>query len=118
MLYYFGQYLFALVASGNLAPDLFIFLIYFLGFIKLNQFYDQHNGISLKSYLGIFVHRFFKLAPLYYFVFVAGWFVIPLVSTSGNWFASERLFWNCEAQWYYVVTFLNTLATFTKALEG
>lgn len=119
MLDLFKTYLFALVASGNLSPDLFIFVIYFIGFIKLNQYYDKNNGIGVKGYVKVLLHRFFKIAPLYYIVFFSGWFIFPLLSSKGSWYVSERLFWNCEAQWYYVLLFVNNLAPFfTKALEG
>ena len=73
----------------------------------------------MKDYILIYFHRYFKLAPLYYFVFFAGWFIVPLLSTSSGWFVSERLYWNCESQWYYVLIFVNQLVPFfTKALEG
>lgn len=45
MLDLFKQYLFACIASGNISPDLFIFMIYFIGFIKLSKFYDANDGI-------------------------------------------------------------------------
>ena len=119
MLFFFDQYLFALIASGNLSPDLFIFTIYFLGFYQLCNYAKKHNGIGVKDYILIYFHRYFKLAPLYYFVFFAGWFIVPLLSTSSGWFVSERLYWNCESQWYYVLIFVNQLVPFfTKALEG
>ena len=119
MLKLFSLYLFALVASGNLSPDLFIFTIYFIGFVKLNQYYDKNNGISKKDYLKLLLHRYLKLAPLYYVVFFAGWFIVPLLSTKASWYLSGRLFQGCESQWYYVLLFINNLVPFfTNALEG
>lgn len=115
----FQLYLFPLIFSGYLAPDIFMFSIYFYGFIKLNQFYDKNNGIGPKDYLKIFLHRLLKLAPLYYIVFFAGWFIVPLLSNSASWYVSERLFWKCESEWYYVLLFINNLVPFfTNALEG
>jgi hypothetical protein len=88
----FKQYLFAIVASGNIAPDLFMFMIYFIGFIKLNQYYDRKNGIGLGDYFTLYLHRYLKIAPLYYFVFFFGWIILPIASRTSNWFLSDRLF--------------------------
>jgi len=115
----FRQYLFACIASGNLAPDLFLFLVYFLGFVKVCRFYEGRSGIGLVGYGQLYTLRFLRLAPLYYFVFFGGWFIVPLISRSANWFVAERLFFNCSAQWHWVMLFLNNLIPFfTKALEG
>jgi len=60
-----------------------------------------------------------KVIPLYYFVFFAGWLVLPLVSKSINWFVADRMFLGCEQTWPYVLTFVhNYFPYFTKALEG
>lgn len=119
MLELFREYLFACIASGNLAPDLFLFMIHFLGFVKICRFYDSRSGIGVLGYGQLYLHRFLRLAPLYYLVFIAGWFIVPLLSTSANWYVAERLFWNCSAQWPYVLLFVNNLVPFfTKALEG
>lgn len=119
MLDLFKQYLFALISSGNFAPDLFIFTIYFIGFIKLNRYYDKNNGITPVDYGKLYLFRFLRIFPLYYFVFFAGWFILPLISNSANWYVTERLFMGCENQWPFVLLFLNNLIPFfTKALEG
>ena len=119
MLEIFTSFLFTLIASGNLAPDWFIFIIYFLGFTKFWKFYDQNNKISFKDYLKIYLHRYLKIAPIYYIIFFTGWFILPLLSSKVNWHITERLFWNWEAQWFSVMTFFNTLVPFfTRALEG
>jgi len=119
MIDYFNTYAFALIVSGIITPDLFIFLIYFLGFIKMSRYYDQNGGIGPWDYLKLYAHRYFKLAPLYYFVFFFGWLVLPFLNDSSGWFVTERLFMKCEEQWFYVLTFLNNLIPFfTKCLEG
>lgn len=119
MLELFNQYLFCLVSSGNLSPDLFIYMIYFIGFVKLSQFYDNNRGIGIKNYGKLYAHRYLKIAPLYYFVFFTFWLLLPLLSTRANWYLSERLFTNCEEQVPFILTFLNNLVPFfTKALEG
>jgi hypothetical protein len=119
MLDLFKQYLFACIASGNLAPDLFLFMIHFLGFVKICRLYDARSGIGVIGYAQLYLQRFLRLAPLYYLVFFAGWFIVPLLSNSANWYVAERLFWNCSSQWPYVLLFVNNLAPFfTKALEG
>ena len=94
MMRLFTLYLFALVASGDIAPDMCIFTIYFIGFIKLNQYYDNNNGIGRKGYIKLLLHRYLKIAPLYYVVFIGGWFLTPFFSTKASWYVSERLFLN------------------------
>ena len=119
MLEIFTSFLFTLIASGNLAPDWFIFIVYFLGFTSFCKLYDQNKGISVKNYIKIYLHRYLKIAPIYYIILFIGWFIIPLLSSTTNWYISERLFWNWEAQWFSIMTFTNTLYPFfTRALEG
>lgn len=119
MIDYFNTYAFALIVSGIITPDLFIFFIYFLGFIWMARFYDSNGGIGAIDYIKIYAHRFFKLAPIYYFMFFFGWFLYPLLFSSASWFVSERMFKNCEDQWWSVLLFTNNLVPFfTKCLEG
>jgi hypothetical protein len=94
MIDYFNTYAFALIVSGIITPDLFIFFIYFLGFVKMSRFYDANGGIGKWDYVKLYAHRYFKLAPLYYFVFFFGWQVYPLMSDSAGWFVTERMFKN------------------------
>jgi hypothetical protein len=119
MIDYFNTYAFALIVSGIITPDLFIFFIYFLGFIWMARFYDSNKGIGVKDYFKIYAHRFFKLVPMYYFFFFFGWFLYPLMSNSASWFVTERMFLNCEDQWWSVLIFTNNLYPFfSKCLEG
>ena len=100
---------FTLAAAGNQSPNILIFLLYFISFIKIYEFSDTNNGISGKSYLKIYFNRLLKYAPIYYFCLIFGWFVLPLLTQKASWYVSERLFWNCEGQLPFVLTFTNSL---------
>lgn len=90
-----------------------------IGLIKINQLYDLRKGLGVFDYAGIWLHNFLKISPLYYFVFFAGWIIVPMLSTSANFFVADRLFVSCPSDWPFVVTFLNTyFPFFTKAMEG
>ena len=119
LLEFFKQLVFAFVSSGNFSPDFFFLVICMMSFIKINQLYDFKNGISPRDYIGIYLSRFLKIFPIYYFVFFAGWTILPIISYSTNWFVMDRLFIGCESQWPFILTFINTyFPYFTKALEG
>ena len=119
LLEFFSQYIFAFISAGNMTPYMFFFIVYFISFVKINQFYDSKNGLKLKDYGVLYAYRVLKIAPLYYFVFLAGWALVPVLSTSINWYVADRLFEGCSSQWYLVMTFLNTyIPFFTKALAG
>ena len=119
MIDYFNTFAFALIVSGIMTPDFFMFLIYFFGFIKLNRYYDKNKGIGLKSWILIYTDRYLRLAPMYYIVFFLGWWIYPFLSDRAGWFVSERLFMKCDEQWHYVLLMVNTLVPFfTKCLEG
>mmetsp|Transcript_27149 Transcript_27149/g.24022 ORF Transcript_27149/g.24022 Transcript_27149/m.24022 type:complete len:169 (-) Transcript_27149:1035-1541(-) len=87
---YFQTIAFAALASCLISPELFLFFIYFLGFIWMSRFYDVNNGIGPKDYLKIYIHRFLKLAPMYYLIFFFTWLVYPLLSDKPGWVYTER----------------------------
>lgn len=119
MLDFFSQLIFAFVSSGNNANDFFFTVFTMMSFVKINQLYDHRNGLGLFDYGGILLHNFLKIAPLYYFVFFAGWILFPMLFSSANWFVADRFFVSCHSDWPFVLTFLNTyFPYFTKALEG
>jgi len=93
MLRLFESLAFTMIASGNLSPDLFLFIGTFLGFVKINHLYDARNGISVLTYLKLVFYRYAKLAPLYYFVFFTGWAIFPFLSNADTWYLSETLFY-------------------------
>ena len=92
LLQFFEEIIFAFISSGNLTPDAFIYFLTFMSFIKINQLYDLRKGLGPLDFLGLLIYRILKVAPIYYFVFFAGWLILPLLSTSINWFVADRLF--------------------------
>ncbi|CAI2384052.1 unnamed protein product [Moneuplotes crassus] len=116
---YFQGYPFAFLAGCFITPELFVFYIFFLGFIYMARFYDLNGGIGFTDYIRFYIHRFLKLAPMYYLVFFFSWFLYPLIFTNPGWFVSERFSKNCEEEWPFVLTFLNNfIPFFTQALNG
>ena len=115
MIDYFNTFAFALIVSAIMAPDFYIFLIYFLAFVKVCRYYDKNQGISQKSWLLIYTDRFLRLAPMYYIIFFIGWWIFPFLSKNSGWFVTERLFMKCDEHWPYVLLMINTLVPwFTK----
>ena len=106
MLHLFESILFTMVASGNLAPDLFIFIWIFLGFVKISQIYEERKGIIPSVYAKLIIYRYFKYAPLYYFVFFFGWSIFPYFSNADTWYLSETLFKDCDKYWWSNLLFI------------
>jgi hypothetical protein len=119
MLKLFESISFTMIASGNLSPDLFLFVGVFLGFVKINHLYDERKGISALTYAKLLLYRYAKYAPLYYFVFFVGWSIFPYLSNSDTWYLSETLFDQCDKYWWTQLLFIGNLYPwFVEGLNG
>jgi hypothetical protein len=119
MLHLFKSITFTMVASGNLAPNLFIFFIAFMSFYKINKLADLRGGISIGTYVELVVYRWLKYIPVFWFVFIFSWVVLPYISNAPTWYLSETLFQNCSSHWWSTLLFFNNLYPwFVEALAG
>jgi len=114
----FMTYPFTLVATGNQAPHIIIMILYVTSFLKLHS-YTKENKFTAYVYFKIYIHRFCTFAPLYYFLFFAGWAIIPLLSNKAGWYVAGRFFESCNEQVWSVLLFINQLwPYFTSCSEG
>ena len=119
MLYLFKSISFTMWASGNLAPNLFIFFISFLGFYKINTFWNKFGRFTIKTYIQMWIYRILKYTPVFWFVFLFGWIALPYLSSSPTWYLSETLFADWDKYWWSTMLYLNNLYPwFVEGLNG
>jgi hypothetical protein len=108
-----------MVASGNLAPNLFMFFIAFLSFYKINKFIEMKGKLSIQDYLLMVVYRWAKYIPVFWFVFFFAWIVLPYISDAPTWYLSQSMYSNCDKYWWSTMLFFNNLYPwFVEALDG
>jgi len=97
------------VLSSNFAFDCFFCLVAFLATIKIVQIIRKQEAHD-ERFKGerevpkIFLYRFLRLAPLYYFVFLFAALVVPFTGSGPLWFVYERNFQTCNEYWWSVFT--------------
>lgn len=84
------------VLSSNFAFDCFFCLVAFLATIKIVQIIRKQEAQSRfkgeTEVPKLFLYRFLRLAPLYYFVFLFAALVVPFLGSGPLWFVYERNF--------------------------
>jgi peptidoglycan/LPS O-acetylase OafA/YrhL len=97
MFYYFTTWKLYIVYSSNLGLDEFFFLSSFLATLKIHAFIQTKGGrLTFVDYLKLLLHRYLRLAPIYYLVFVFGWQIGPFLGNGPCWFTYENGFSNCS----------------------
>ena len=124
---------FTIVVSSNLAIDAFFGLSAFLSTIKIaplvhskevqeegtDRQIKKEKSFGVKSVAQLWLYRFLRLAPLYYFVFLFSFMVIPFLGDGPMWFTYEREFISCETNWWSVFTMtINFFPALQLPLEG
>jgi hypothetical protein len=111
----FETFPFAIVASGNTNPNTIIFLLFFIAFVKLNDYIDKIGQFKVKHYFKVLLNRFLTIAPIYYIVFFTFWALFTMVSTKPSWYISDYWFLQCKDQLWQILIFINQLYPyFTK----
>jgi len=111
---YFQTYAFTAVYSSNLGFDEFFFLAATLTTLKISKL-----EAGPKTYLGSWIYRYLRLAPVYYLVFLFGWQIGPRLADGPCWFTYEKGFSECSDYWWSVFTFTsNFIPSNTIANEG
>jgi hypothetical protein len=115
----FETFMFALVAYGNTAPHAILFFLFFISFIKLNDYIDKIGKFKIKHYFQILLNRFITIAPIYYIVFFTFWALFTMISSKPSWYISDYWFLQCQDQVWQVLLFINQLYPFfTKCTQG
>ena len=93
--------MFPLIIGGVIASDIFFLVSAFLGFYRASQIYDAMNGLGVKDILKIYGKRLMRILPMFYLVFLFGFYAIPLIGTGPLWFMMDKALWkNCDQYWW------------------
>lgn len=115
----FETFMFSFVAYGNTTPHTTLFLLFLIGFIKLNDYMDKIGHFKIKNYFKVLLNRFLTLAPIYYIVFFTFWALFTMISSKPSWYISDYWFLQCQDQVWQVLVFINQLYPFfTKCTQG
>ena len=73
----------------------------------------------MKMYGGLILHRYLRIVPVYYFLFLFGWLVGPSIGGGPCWLTYEKGFNDCKNYWWSVFTMtINFFPWYTIANEG
>ena len=88
-----------MVYSANFGFDEFFMLSTFFAYIKIADYLKNKQRrpgtMSPSDFLRIYFHRFMRLAPVYYLVFLIGWLIGPYLGDGPWWYTYQMGFCNC-----------------------
>jgi len=93
LFHYFQGYPFTAVYSSNLGFDEFFFLGSFLASLKM---LNMQGKLTFAKYIRLVLHRYARLAPIYYLIYLFGWQLGPLLGGGPCWFTYEKGYANCS----------------------
>jgi len=101
----------AIVISAQIAVEAFHF---FSTFICAYQCFKhlRETGkryLSVKDILRIYLRKYLRLAPMYYFVLLAGWSTCPYISDEPQWALLKNMWYDCDSRWFYKLLFVGNL---------
>ena len=100
---YFQTVAYTAVYSANLGFDEFFMLSAFFTTLKLMRTFEKEQ-FTLKMYGKLILHRYLRLAPVYYVVFLFGWLIGPHLGSGPCWLTYEKGFHDCQHYWWSVFT--------------
>lgn len=74
--------------------------------------------LSVKDVSKIYLRKYLRLAPFYYFILFAGSNYCGYLSDGPVWATLNALWYNCDSQWWYKVLFIGNLNAFQEPTEG
>jgi hypothetical protein len=83
---YFTKYWFAIVISGAIVMENFMCFSAFFGAYKLFQIYDSKGELTWTDIRNFYVSKYLRLAPMFYFIFFAGWALFPYMGVGPIWY--------------------------------
>ena len=111
---------FVSIVSSYISIDLFIMLSSFFVVHSLNRISREYNGISFSAFLQIYLGRFFRFLPLYYFVFLSSLTALWWLNAAPLWTTFEQLFTGCSEYWWANLAFVDNFvpAEAGKGFQG
>lgn len=100
--------LFTIVISAELAVDIFFWITAFISSYFLLCKMNDNEG-SFGSTLKIYLNRFMRLFPLYFFTLLFFWKLIVIYGGEGPMFFMYDSVNDCHKYWIWHLTFLNNL---------
>lgn len=64
----------------------------FFGAYKLFQVYDANGGIGWKDVGSFYLQKYLRIAPMFYFIFFAGWALFPYMGAGPMWYSAHAMF--------------------------
>jgi peptidoglycan/LPS O-acetylase OafA/YrhL len=83
---------FTFVLAGNISMECFLCLSAFVSTYKLMQIYDANNGLTIIEILKFYLRKYLRYAPIFYFVFFAGWALVSRLEDGPMYFVNNRLY--------------------------
>lgn len=121
----------ALVISAQIAIEVFNMISTFLGVYqclmiiktKDQQYREQGKTLrfpylSVKDVSKIYLRKYLRLAPFYYFILFTGWNYCGYLSDGPIWATLNALWYNCDSQWWYKLLFIGNLNAYQEPTEG
>jgi peptidoglycan/LPS O-acetylase OafA/YrhL len=120
MLDFFQQIFFTVVGTCNQGVDVFFAISGFLGVYKCLQIYDANGGyLTFRDSMRLIVRKFFRLAPMTYFIFFLTWASISRLEDGPLWINTQSLFYQCDKYWWAQILFIGNLVPyFTEVTLG
>jgi hypothetical protein len=85
-----------LIINTNIAMESFVFISAFLGTYKVIQIYDKIGFLRMRDIGNLYLGKFLRLAPVFYFVFFFGWIIGPWMNDGPFWNGYRNFFDQCE----------------------
>jgi len=98
---------FSFVLSADFAIDCFFFFSSFLATFFLLKRMKENEG-NVGSVLAIYLHRYMRLIPLYFFLLLFFWKFMVLFGDGPMFFLYDE-FAQCGSRWYWHLFFLNNI---------
>ena len=119
LLDYFHDEVFAMTTSAHIGFDIFFLILAFFDFYHFEQISQKEGGFGLKAAIRCIYRRFFRIAPVYYIIFFAGWLIGPFLFSGPAWYVYSTIYHDCETYWWANVLFIgNLVPSFQIPTEG
>jgi hypothetical protein len=97
---FFTKLAFTVVCSGAIVMETYVFCSGFFGAYKMFQVYDAKGGLTMKDVGKFYLGKYLRLAPMFYFVFLAGWTLFPYMGAGPMWYSAHSMFDDCKDYWW------------------
>ncbi len=107
------KYLWVFATSANACIDQFLYLSAFFATHKILKFARESHGFGFIGMAKIYMNKFARLIPSYYFVFATGWSLVFWIGDGPLWSNYDSLFHECNLYWWANLGFINNFVPAT-----